>query len=215
VPPSSTILRTDDSGTTWTVVATPPVAAGSSNLGGMFTASDASTLWAGAQREAGGHGHPLLAVSRDGGRTWSDVNLPGMAGESGGTQVFLTQAPVFLDDATGFVEVDGPDGTRVFATTDGGRTWEARTVPTSTGPVFFVDANHWVVPAGGSIAVTTDGGRSWKTVSGIGLEPGHLVQVAFLDASYGYAVLAPDADPTARLLYETFSGGDNWLVVQP
>jgi photosystem II stability/assembly factor-like uncharacterized protein len=211
----STILRTDDGGATWTVVATPPVAAGSSNLGGMFTASDRSTLWAGAQAEAGGHGHPLLAVSRDGGHSWSDVALPGMAGQLGGTQIFLTQPPVFLADATGFVEVAGLEANTVFATTDGGWTWVARTVPASTGPVFFIDANHWIVPAGGSIAVTTDGGSSWKRISGTGLDAGNLVQVAFVDASTGYAVLAPDSDPSARLLYRTLFGAEDWTAVQP
>jgi photosystem II stability/assembly factor-like uncharacterized protein len=215
VAPSTTILSTDDGGASWKVVATPRAFSGNNNLGGMFAASDGSTLWAGAQAEAGGHGHPLLAVSRDGGRTWSEVALPGMTGEYGGTQAVVVQPPVFLDDATGFVEISGTDGTKVFATSDGGRTWDARTVPASTGPVFFVDAEHWVVPAGSSIAVTTDGGRSWETVPGIGLEPGHLVQVAFVDASNGFAVLAPDSDPSARLMYRTLFGAENWTAVQP
>ncbi len=97
---ASTILRTDDGGATWSVVATIKTGG---VLGGWFTASDDSTLWAGAQAEASSHGHPLLSVSRDGGKTWSEVKLPGMAAYPGGFDAYLDQAPVFLDSRTGFV----------------------------------------------------------------------------------------------------------------
>ena len=79
----STVLRTSDGGTTWEVTGSLP------GLGSMFAVSDSLTLWAGSQPVAGGVGHPLLDVSRDGGRTWSEAQLPGIAGKLGGIAVHI------------------------------------------------------------------------------------------------------------------------------
>jgi hypothetical protein len=39
------------------------------------------TLWSGNQDDAGPVARPILDVSRDGGRTWSDARLPGLIGD--------------------------------------------------------------------------------------------------------------------------------------
>src|SRR5207247_2136538 len=96
----SRILRTSDGGLTWSQVGSVP------SLGSEFTASDGSTLWSGAEEEAGPVVHPVLEVSRDGGQTWAEVALPGIAPhEMEGPMVYLSGPPVFLDPKTGVVAV--------------------------------------------------------------------------------------------------------------
>lgn len=217
---TSTILRSDDGGATWKVVATPTLMAsggapGPTNLGGMFTASDATTLWAGAQEEAGGHGHPLLAVSRDGGISWSAVNLPGMGAYVGGFDVFLMEPPVFLDSNTGFVTVIGGPGAstpNVYMTTDAGHTWTLQSVPFQATTVDFIDAAHWVVPAGATVELTTDGGKTWHSGLGHGLPAGQFKKLAFFDSVHGYGLFGPTRDQNSYL-YQTVDGGDDWILV--
>jgi photosystem II stability/assembly factor-like uncharacterized protein len=215
-PPAatSTILRTDDGGATWKVVATPGLvssgAPSPSNIGGMFAASDTRTLWAGAQSEGGGHGHPLLAVSRDGGVTWSEVTLPGLSGLVGGFDTALLEPPVFLDSNTGFVNVVGPNE-RVYMTTDAGRTWKYKDVPINGVPVDFVDAANWAIPDGSTVVLTADGGNTWKTAAGIGLPRGQFIKVAFLDSMNGYGLFQPIGD-NHTYLYRTQDGGNDWLL---
>lgn len=213
---TSTILRTDDGGATWTVVATVGPVPPGANLGGMFTASDASTLWAGAQGEAVGHGHPLLAVSRDAGRTWSDVPLPGNEGLVGGFDVFMEEAPVFLDANTGIVNVLNSRGetfSDVFITTDGGRTWTRQHVPFEVLHLDFLDTSHWLAPGNSSVAVTADGGKTWKTVLDPTIGIGAFVQLEFLDPQHGYGLFEPNGEKGHFYLYRTDSGGADWVLV--
>jgi photosystem II stability/assembly factor-like uncharacterized protein len=213
---TSTILRTDDGGATWTVVATVGPVPPGANPGGMFTASDASTLWAGAQVEAVGHGHPLLAVSRDAGRTWSDVPLPGNEGLAGGFDVFMEEAPVFLDANTGFVNVLNSRGetfSDVFITTDGGRTWTGQHVPFDARHVDFLDTSHWLAPGNSSVAVTADGGKTWKTVLDQTIGIGAFVQLEFLNPQNGYGIFEPNGERGHYYLYRTDSGGADWVLV--
>jgi BNR/Asp-box repeat. len=59
---TSTVLRSSDGGATWSIAGTSPW------LGSLLAVSDASTVWAGGQEQAGGDfAQPILAVSRDAG----------------------------------------------------------------------------------------------------------------------------------------------------
>ena len=224
---ASTILRTGDGGATWRVVATIKTGG---VLGGWFTASDDSTLWAGAQAEASSHGHPLLSVSRNGGKTWSEVKLPGMAAYPGGIDAYLDQAPVFLDSRTGFVSVDygnaNGSGVAVFVTVDAGLTWSRVEAPSkgiSVQPsVDFIDATHWVTSVGSSVASTSDGGTTWKTTAVRGPDSGPTegdwVKLVFFDPLNGYGLFEPAGQgllptPRVRYLYQTTSGGLSWDLV--
>lgn len=61
--------------------------------------------------------------------------------------------------------IAGSPGTRVFQTSDGGRTWSGSATPARV-PIHalcFVDDQHgWAVGALGTILATSDGGRSWQ-----------------------------------------------------
>lgn len=226
----ATVLSTQDGGATWTVVARVSTANGP--LGAQLTASDATTLWAGAQGEAK-ISHPLLAVSRDGGKSWSEVTLPGLAGAWGGDGGETYGPPVFVNPSTGFVTVQVapdtptvPTDTEVFGTTDGGRTWARKTMPAgfpsngSAGPAWsgvadFIDASHWVAASGTTLTFTSDGGRTWQAVwpngmpASAGLPAGTFVGLVFFDPNVGFATYRPDG-AADNYLYRTSNGGISW-----
>lgn len=223
----ATVLSSHDGGATWTVVA--KVTTSNGPLGAQLTTSDATTLWAGAQGEAKIN-HPLLAVSRDGGKSWSEVTLPGYRGAWGGDGGETFGPPVFVDSSVGFVTVQAtagpatpqvPGDTEVFGTRDGGRTWTHETLPASFqpssspitwyGPDDFIDATNWVVAQGSTLFVTADG-KTWKSALGQGLPPGSFDKLVFLDPSDGFALFKA-SDGSGTFLYQTSSGGDEWQPV--
>lgn len=199
----STVLRTVDGGQIWFVVGT------GSWLGSMFTVSGASTLWAGAEQEAGPVGHPLLDVSRDGGRTWSDASLPGLEGQTGGGTLWLPGPPAFADALHGFVAVvltnpDGSPETRIYRTGDGGRSWSlVRTfAEQAVGGLAVADADHVFIPLTG-LTATDNGGASWQTIATRGLPSGvDITWLGFVDALHGAA--------QAGGLYVSRDGGRSW-----
>ena len=217
-PAPSTVLATADGGASWSVVATVQLQHGS--LGAEFTASDDSTLWAGGQGEAKIN-HPLLAVSRDSGKTWSEVTLPGLEGVWAGDGAWwMTEPPTFLDPSTGFVTVTDGDsaaasGTEFFGTTDGGRTWTRENMRVGFYTADFIDASHWVAANGTTLTFTSDGGRTWQAVwpngmaAGAGLPAGTFVALVFLDPNDGFATYRPDG-AADDYLYRTSNGGISW-----
>jgi photosystem II stability/assembly factor-like uncharacterized protein len=214
----STVLATEDGGASWNVAATVQLPHGS--LGAELTASDDSTLWAGGQSEAKSS-HPLLAVSRDGGKTWSEVTLPGLEGVWAGDGTWwMTEPPTFLDPSTGFVTVTSGDsaaasGTEVFGTTDGGRTWTRENMPVGFYTADFIDASRWVAASGTTLTFTSDGGRTWQAVwpngmpASAGLPAGTFVGLVFLDPNDGFATYRPDG-AADNYLYRTSNGGISW-----
>lgn len=193
----STVLRTDDAGRTWSVAGT------GAWLGSMFTASDADTVWAGAEQEAGPVVHPLLDVSRDGGRTWGAVGLPGLVGQSeqgpGGVMRYLTEPPLFLDANNGIVAIasENPTGTvtTFYRTTDGGRTWSKAGdlgSDVSYGPA-VLDLRDWLVAVQNStgLEATSDAGTTWHPVITSGLPvDSQVTWIGGLDATHAAALVA-------------------------
>lgn len=112
-----------------------------------LTCDPAGRLWVIA-------GFSTILHSEDNGRTWHSTDL--------GEDVLLT-AIQFLDEDTGFIV--GEFGT-VLATTDGGASWERRSViPGDFYPhaAWFTDAETgWVVGLKGALYHTSDGGASWS-----------------------------------------------------
>ncbi len=93
----------------------------------------------------------------------------------------------------------------IFATRDGGQTWQAQTSGTSDDfyHISFSDALHgWAVGPRDAIFATLDGGKTWQTQSS-GTQQG-LSAVAFSDAQHGWAVGAKGS------LLAATNGGQTW-----
>jgi len=216
---TSTVVRTDDGGATWSDVATRPW------LGAMVTASDASTVWAaGGQQEAGGQFlQPILDVSRDGGRTWQDARLPGLAGDDEAQcGCYLAGPPLFLDSGTGYVTVvsggaSGNEVTRIDRTADGGRTWTVATDQpvAADGGVAVLDPLHWLLLLDGypaAVIGTADGGASWQTVAVGGSPSDQFTWIAGVDTHHAAALqfLGAGSYPPVSALYLSADGGSTW-----
>ena len=109
-----------------------------------------------------------LQVTRDGGKTWTNVaaNLPGVPK---GTWVSSVE-PSHFDEATAYVTLDGhmtgDMKTYVFRTADFGKTWQALATPDVTGYAHVVKedlVNRDLLLAGTELGlfVSLDGGKAW------------------------------------------------------
>jgi len=108
---------------------------------------------------------PLIYETRDGGRTWQRVALPIPAVEPG--QSLTLTPPAFLSAKDGLLigylgsaDRVPPPFMLLWATTDGGKSWES--VPASGfghAPGF-----QWDVPEPGTV-IMTEAGHSWETTN--------------------------------------------------
>lgn len=147
--------------------------------------------WAFTDEEALVGGHPGLYVSTDGGRTYEQDNegLPA-------TDIHA------LGSGPGVIYAASPQ-VGVFASTDGGASWEVRT--DEAGQSFMggilvdpEDSNHLVAPdmAAGAVE-SSDGGRTWSVLGGVGgamwvsWDPGDTDRIVV--SGMGQAALTEDA----------------------
>lgn len=179
-----------------------------------------------------------LLRSDDGGATWRILPAATAAiSHVGG----LFKGFTFSDAETGFVTFseleagfvtghnNGP-GVSLYATRDGGKTWQRETLaeppgqtaagsaarrlpPSSLTPHFFGPRDGILPVVFGSTVqstvfyVTHDGGRTWRAGAGI---PGGRARVAwsFADVNHGFAVVG-------RGFFRTDDSGRHWRQVQP
>ena len=214
---SGTVLGTDDGGANWLVAGT---AAG---LGSKFTASDADTLWSMGD-SASGAGGVAVQVSRDAGRTWSTVDLPGLGSVPAGARSSVAAGPMFWDSIDGALAVSiSPVGSSVqpavwfYRTSDAGQSWTMIREP-APEPVNPLELNalvgrQWAVVGTDQrlfgLTVSTDFGASWVDVPGFGM-PAHTAfdWVDFADQTHAAATIFASAGSTALML--SSDGGRTW-----
>ena len=68
----------------------------------------------------------VAMVSRDGGRTWDTRTLPDTATDKDGSSSLFGQALTTADGETVYSAERRDDGVRIYVSTDGARTWQAR-----------------------------------------------------------------------------------------
>jgi photosystem II stability/assembly factor-like uncharacterized protein len=107
-----------------------------------------------------------LLSTYDGGESWLPKDLP-IDGDD--IYAIASAYPNFVDQQNGWVAIKLQSGNnfslgRLFATQDGGATWEELAVPLGE-PVKFVDRDRgWIAggPLGDQLFRTLDGGRTWS-----------------------------------------------------
>jgi len=176
-------------------------------------------LWAGTQGDAGPVERPVLDVSRDGGTTWHDARLPGLVGSLFASNTVLGPPAFFGSDGVVAVAVEGEGGTvtRIFVTSDGGRTWTAAE-PAATftnGSTGFaaISSRAWITTgmAPDTLVTTDDGGRTWQTIAATGFHAGPVAWLGFRDATHGAAIVWLGDSPAPPGLVVTSDGGRTWV----
>lgn len=166
---SSSLAVTHDGGVTWQTLTTPcaPV----TSFEDRIAAIDDRTIWivCGSQPGAGSQQKQLI-TSTDGGLHWSYPPNPPSAGY---VRSLALSAPT--TGLTGWLAAErGP----LYATTDGGRTWDsagARGVPADLAgsgaiEVVFTDPLHGWAATSTEIFRTSDGGVHWNGAAAEALE---------------------------------------------
>ena len=168
------LLRTDDAGETWRLLA--PTAVPEPLPGeGAFAASGLCVVHADVNTVFVATGAPgsRLFRSKDGGRTWMAENTPFARGIASGLSGLAFSSPQRGMAVAGDMNRLRTDSAQavVGITTDGGRTWTMRPRPPRPGALAGV---AWVPDAGPGVAVavgfggafyTLDEGRSWQIIT--------------------------------------------------
>jgi photosystem II stability/assembly factor-like uncharacterized protein len=210
--------RTEDGGKSWSrsfVPADPP------SFPHLFADGRAKILLARSDPTIGGASARVVAVSSDGGASWTDVHgavISSILGFSGGVG-FGVAAPASEDGGPSLVAISR----------SAGRTWQLSRVPHALGPGALLSAIGVGVGAPGSATVaavftnregghvgfdtyrTVDGGREW-TASPL-VAPRSVSNdapyVAFVNPRDGWLGFN-GASTTRPLVYSTVDGGRHW-----
>lgn len=125
-------------------------------------------------------GRFLIVATTDGGATWSAMPREGMPPALEGEGAFAASGTCLIvqGKSNAWFGTGGPNGARVFRTSDGGKTWQVAIAPLAHGKsagifsLAFRDARHGMAVGGdyakeqeakGNVAITFDGGATWKT----------------------------------------------------
>jgi len=228
--PPAALFRTSDGGAHWAQVASTNDAL---PYGGGIRFADSTTGWLSGVTE---NTLPLsLSVTRDGGQSWQAVELPLPSGYEGG------RLSVGLPTFFGAGKQDGllpvqyqPQSGRasefasvIYATHDGGQTWQAGAPVRNGGAADFINGNEgwmWATephhtgstsPVVGTLYHTQDGARTWEALPGTpGLDAflqhgGDVLQLDFVSAETGWATMR-GADGRTTQLLKTQDGGRSW-----
>nr|WP_275983685.1 YCF48-related protein [Paenibacillus hamazuiensis] len=166
---------------------------------------------------------PTLYRTKDGGKTWAQVELP-VPDDRKGSLMNLIGAPVFCsqEKGRGWLQV----GTKIsddrwlidaYTTADGGEHWTLTPLGLE-GIVFILDsANIWGWKDG-TFVHTPDSGKTWEVLawSGVLADAGQdyprPLEMQFLTPQIGWLLLGSE-DGRHSLLLGTQDGGASWAVM--
>jgi photosystem II stability/assembly factor-like uncharacterized protein len=167
-----------------------------------------------------------LARTSDEGRSWGGVVIAPYNGDGA-----ATYPPVFSSPEAGSMVVEVDPVVLVATTTDAGRHWALRHLPSPAARLLSVDdaclpgcldlvsARTWLVGAGRELYTTTDAGLSWRAspspMALAYLQPDFLttdLELDFLSPRLGWAYEGDidGWDARSGLLWRTTDGGRHW-----
>jgi photosystem II stability/assembly factor-like uncharacterized protein len=212
------IVRTTDGGATWTTVY-------KTTTKGVFF--DAISFW--DAKNGIVQSDPVdrklyLMTTSDGGVTWTRVDPSGIPEMLEGEAAFAASGTALTVQGTSnaWIATGGAAVSRVFRSTDRGRTWTASATPLHSGgaagafSVAFTDAKHGIVVGGDyskpkesfvNVVLTDDGGVTWKEPAGA-RPPVFLSAVAYLPGTSGKSLVALATAGTAT----SSDGGQSWVM---
>lgn len=170
-------------------------------------------------------GRFLIITTSDGGRTWREMPAEGMPVALVGEGAFAASGTCIAVEGKRNVwfGTGGPEGARVFRSSDGGRTWTVTKTPMASGKaagifsITFWNARQGVAVGGDytkereakdNVAVTSDGGRNWTLIKGA-LPGGYRSCVAFLPGRKKPMLIAVGPSGSD---YST-DGGNSWMSI--
>ena len=174
----SKVYKTVDAGKTWALQFTNPDASG-------FL--DAIAFWDADHGLAIGdpvEGRFAVFATADGGKTWSRIPPEGMPPALPGEGAFAASGTCLVVEgkSNAWFGTGGAKPSRVFRSTDRGKTWSVGETPVRAGTpsagifsLAFRDAEHGVAAggdykqpeqAGVNVALTEDGGKTWRPSKG-------------------------------------------------
>jgi len=210
-PFSGELFSTGDGGNNWKRAASTEQ--GNLPFVGSLSAQKDGTIWLiGAE----------IRKSTNGGKTWSQVNLPLSADQK--TEEVST--PVFFENGDGVIIIQLQGGDWVLYTTrDGGRTWSLQSkLPLAlrdSGVVYDFISNQdgWAInngtgpnPSEKVLYVTQDGGYSWQTVPiNIDLKNKFVKEIDFVNSKVGWITYNQS---TGSGLAKSINGGISWEEIK-
>jgi len=215
------LYRTVDGGASWAKLAIP--------IGDPVRFTTETDGWA-----AGGPAGDQLYVTRDGGKSWSPVDIEPPPGFGSSFPVY--GLPVFSTAEEGVLPVafaGDPSGMSFYRSADGGASWTpavsgAIDGELSIGPRVVasdvVDANTWIatLPGGERVLKAGGAGSAFAQVAPNGL-PAGVIALDFANAQVGWAVVQTGECPPGvktdcaiiSQLLETSDGGQTWALLVP
>ena len=213
------LLWTDNGGKNWQSIA--PAVAGSNNLDAAFFL-DADRGWVVTSGQDSGGTSVEVAITADGGRTWSTQSLSSLPGAD--LEPYSGVASIdFVDAVHGWVMLRLASSANfsrnvLFRTSDGGQNWSRLPGPPLGDLVRFVTpVDGWLAgnPETSHLYVTRDGGLTWKERSvelPESLQPGEPVYdlPTFQNKQAGVLPVTVPGTPSWLALYRTEDGGETW-----
>lgn len=221
IAPDWFVYSTADGGRHWKLVSQLPIM--SSTCGMTFISQ--TTGFLGGCRNSSGR-TATLTVTRDGGKTWNNMQLPEQSGNS-----FSVLSTAFFE-SRGFAWVGGQtfegntstSGSYLVATSDTGKSWQMLPGLPAGYPVtfHFLDPNNfWILTTEAKVAAqalykSSDGGNTWTLLTRDLPVLMYSPQVIFIDQRTGFILQSTFQLPQGGLeLLVTTDGGRTWKDVHP